>query len=154
MTGFSCERCENCVDIGAVCKSCKFKMSAEQIEMCELNNKMVEAALHSLKNASSTSVETQLAICEKMLELMDGIYYKHNVNLFTVLRNAMRCCLSLKRVVQALDYGEKLLKIQEFYQYPNDLSLLHMKLNLAKLYISQKEMKKAKAHLAPVMEVF
>uniref|UniRef100_A0A915DUZ4 Uncharacterized protein n=1 Tax=Ditylenchus dipsaci TaxID=166011 RepID=A0A915DUZ4_9BILA len=86
---------------------------------------------------------------------MDGIYYKYNVNVFTVLRNAIRCCLSHKRAAQALDYGGKPLKIQpytikilsyaqylncfqEFYQYSNDLPLLHMKLNLAKLYISQR----------------
>lgn len=58
------------------------------------------------------------------------------------------------RINEAVEYGERLIKIQAYYQYPNDFSLLHMKFNIAKLFILKKDMPKAKEYLKSVYVIF
>lgn len=72
-------------------------MTLIHTQLCELNDKMVDATFKTLQSSSNSARIIQLEICKKLLDLMNGIYYKYNVGFFSVLRIAMACALNLKK---------------------------------------------------------
>ncbi|KAH7721920.1 Protein SET-14 [Aphelenchoides avenae] len=154
LTGFACEACGSCVELGGTCLNCNARMSEAHMELCQQNTELMKAAANAFDSAPNAPMETKWLICQKILMLMEGIVYKYNGDRFSQLRTAMAIAIKLKKAKEAIELGEQMLEIQERYHSEQDLSLMHAKVTLANLYVAVKDRERIRGLLEPIEPVF
>ncbi|VDK48595.1 unnamed protein product [Anisakis simplex] len=137
MTAFACEACKGPIKLNGKCEDCKNSMTSEHVSTCEMADKMAQASLQALSKCPSASSKS--ALCKKSLELVDDVLYSFNVRRLALLRHTYESCVALSelficRFSEALSYGAQILEVLNHYDHPNDLAVIHLKFNLAKIY--------------------
>lgn len=133
MVAFSCETCKRPIEIGAICSNCKIKMSAERMALCKLVADLAESSINALSRCPTAT--DRFTLCSKSLEVVDDVLYSFNVRRLALLRAAYEACFSLERFTEAGFYGSQVLEILLHYGHPGDIAVIHLKFNLAKIYL-------------------
>ncbi|VDM37455.1 unnamed protein product [Toxocara canis] len=130
MVAFACEMCKGPTEMGANCLHCKMKMSTDRLDVCKIANDLAEASLNVCFKTTD-----KLTLCTKSLEVVDDVFCAFNIKKLALLRGAYEACVALSRFTEANFYGSQVLEILLHYGHPDDIAIIHLKFNLAKIYL-------------------